>query len=289
MLVVNYTPSAGWSVPEIKPYGPLSLDPMSSCLQYCPNVFEGMKVCPSTLCERGCRPFHPPRSGLYGTEWRDQIIPTEQEYGAPCSFCRSCCITCEFPRPPQCDRLLLLIIASAYVQPFNTDELLVLIKQLIKVESRWIPDLPGYSLYIRPTVIGTREGPRFAFRVGFLFINSPIIGLALAASDSACIYVVVTPTCPYFSDATKGISLLAVSESVRAWPGGTGAYKLGLNYAPGFLPQRHALKQGYDQVLWLLGEEDRVTEVGAMNFFLAVQREDGGTVFFWFPGHSSTC
>lgn len=44
MLVVNYDPIEGWSAPEIKPYGPLSLDPMSSCFQYCPNVFEGMKV-----------------------------------------------------------------------------------------------------------------------------------------------------------------------------------------------------------------------------------------------------
>ena len=43
-------------------------------------------------------------------------------------------------------------------QSLNTDELLKLIKELIKVESRWIPDLPGYSLYIRPTIIGTREG-----------------------------------------------------------------------------------------------------------------------------------
>ena len=120
------------------------------------------------------------------------------------------------------------------------------------------------------------------FVLDFLSIDSPNTGLALAAPDSACIYVVVTPTCPYFSDATKGISLLAVGESVRAWPGGTGAYKVGLNYAPGFLPQRHALKQGYDQILWLLGDEERVTEVGAMNFFLAVQREDGGTVFFFF-------
>jgi branched-chain amino acid aminotransferase len=39
------------------------------------------------------------------------------------------------------------------------------------------------------------------------------------------------------------------------------------------------LKQGYDQVLWLLGEEERVTEVGAMNFFVAVKREDGGACF----------
>jgi branched-chain amino acid aminotransferase len=44
MLVVNYDPEMGWSAPEIKPYGPLALDPMSSCFQYCSNIFEGMKV-----------------------------------------------------------------------------------------------------------------------------------------------------------------------------------------------------------------------------------------------------
>lgn len=44
MLVAEYDPKRGWSAPEIKPYGPLSLDPASSCFQYCPNVFEGMKV-----------------------------------------------------------------------------------------------------------------------------------------------------------------------------------------------------------------------------------------------------
>jgi branched-chain amino acid aminotransferase len=66
-----------------------------------------------------------------------------------------------------------------------------------------------------------------------------------------------------------------VSETVRAWPGGTGGHKLGLNYAPGFLPQRLAAKQGYDQILWLLGDDDKVTEVGAMNFFMAAKRADG--------------
>lgn len=45
MLIMHYEPENGWSAPEIKPYGPLSIDPASSCLQYCPNVFEGMKVC----------------------------------------------------------------------------------------------------------------------------------------------------------------------------------------------------------------------------------------------------
>jgi branched-chain amino acid aminotransferase len=84
----------------------------------------------------------------------------------------------------------------------------------------------------------------------------------------------VSPAGPYFKGVARGISLLAVSETVRSWPGGTGGYKLGLNYAPGFAPQRVAQKQGYDQILWLLG--DRLTEVGAMNVFVIVQRDDGG-------------
>lgn len=46
MLIVHYDPVNGWSAPEIKPYGPLSIDPASSCLQYSSNIFEGMKVRP---------------------------------------------------------------------------------------------------------------------------------------------------------------------------------------------------------------------------------------------------
>ena len=70
------------------------------------------------------------------------------------------------------------------------------------------------------------------------------------------------------------ISMLAVDEHVRSWPGGTGAYKLALNYAPTFRPQHQAAKLGYDQCLWLLGE--KITEAGAMNFFVVVRRDDGG-------------
>jgi len=44
MLVAHFDPVNGWSAPEIKPYGPLHIDPASSCLQYCSNVFEGLKV-----------------------------------------------------------------------------------------------------------------------------------------------------------------------------------------------------------------------------------------------------
>ncbi|PFH46896.1 hypothetical protein AMATHDRAFT_77449 [Amanita thiersii Skay4041] len=223
MLVTEYTPQAGWSAPEIKPYGPLSLDPACSCFQYCPNVFEGMKA-------------------YRGPDGKPRLF-----------------------RPEKNMERLARSAERVALPGFDTDALLILIRCLVALESRWIPDIPGYSMYIRPTIIGTR----------------PALGVA-ASDQNALLYVIMCPTGPYFRDATKRISLLAVGEHVRAWPGGTGGHKLGLNYAPGFLVQKAALEKGYDQVLWLLpglegeanGEGDRVTEAGAMNFFVVVRRSD---------------
>jgi branched-chain amino acid aminotransferase len=48
-------------------------------------------------------------------------------------------------------------------------------------------------------------------------------------------------------------------------PGGTGSYKLGANYAPCLVPQAEAAAEGYDQNLWLLGDDHKLTEVGTMN------------------------
>lgn len=44
-------------------------------------------------------------------------------------------------------------------------------------------------------------------------------------------------------------------------PGGTGDSKLGANYAPGILPQLQVAKDGYQQILWMFGEQDYATEV----------------------------
>lgn len=140
---------------------------------------------------------------------------------------------------------------------FDENELLKLIRQLVHLEARWIPNIQGYSLYIRPTMIGTR----------------PAIGVA--ASTHACLYVICSPTGPYFPTGYKPVSLWAEQDAVRSWPGGTGAYKLGINYAPCFKPQREAARKGYQQILWILGENQQITEVGQMNFFVVFKREDG--------------
>jgi branched-chain amino acid aminotransferase len=62
---------------------------------------------------------------------------------------------------------------------------------------------------------------------------------------------------------------------VRAWPGGTGDCKVGGNYAPTIAPQEEAAQRGFNQVLWLFGEEQEVTEVGTMNLFFHMRAEDG--------------
>ena len=100
-----------------------------------------------------------------------------------------------------------------------------------------------------------------------------LLALGVVASDSAMLFVILSPTGPYFHTPTT-ISLLAVGGSARSLSGGTGAHKLGSNYTSGFLPQQIAAKQGYQQCLWLIGEN--VTETGTMNFFIVLKRDDGG-------------
>ncbi|KAJ4467233.1 aminotransferase [Lentinula aciculospora] len=217
MLIASFDPINGWSAPEIKPYGPITLDPASSCFQYATNTFEGMKA-------------------YIGPDGSARLFRPEKNMAR---LARSA------------ERLAL--------PPFNTDALLELIKRLVVVDQRWIPNLEGHSLYIRPTIIGTRSA------------------LGVSASDHALLYVILSPSGPYFRTGPKPIALLAAAENVRAWPGGTGSHKVAGNYAPGFLPQRNAAKQGYDQILWLLRDKAgwKVTEAGAMNVFIVLSREDG--------------
>lgn len=44
MLVANYSAKTGWGPAEIRPYGPLEIDPAASVLHYGQALFEGMKA-----------------------------------------------------------------------------------------------------------------------------------------------------------------------------------------------------------------------------------------------------
>lgn len=139
---------------------------------------------------------------------------------------------------------------------FDHNELIQCIGELVKVDERWIPHGEGYSLYLRPTVIATQKA------------------LGLAAPDSILLYVITSPVGPYYKTGFQPIRLMTDTNYVRAWPGGTGNAKVGGNYAPTMKPQFLAAEQGYSQVLWLFGENEEITEVGAMNVFFYLINEE---------------
>jgi len=95
--------------------------------------------------------------------------------------------------------------------------------------------------------------------------------------NEALLYIILSPVGPYYPKGFKPIGLYGTTEYVRASPGGTGAFKLGLNYASGIVAQQDAAKKGYEQNLWLHGPEHYLTEVGTMNMFITFKHPDGTT------------
>ena len=92
---------------------------------------------------------------------------------------------------------------------FDSEELLSMIGTLLKTDASWIPDIPGYSLYIRPTIVGMQES------------------LGVAPPNKALLFVICSPVGPYYRTGFAAVSLYAEDRFVRAWPGGTGCYKIG--------------------------------------------------------------
>lgn len=213
MLVVDWTAAEGWGTPEIKPYGPFSMDPSACVLHYAFECFEGQKAFKDT--NGNIRIFRPDRNFVRLNSSAERIcLPT-----------------------------------------FDVDQGVKLLEEFVKVEKDFIPNEKGYSLYLRPTMIGTQNT------------------LGVAAPESARLFIIACPVGPYYSTGFKAVRLEATDSAVRAWPGGVGNRKLGANYAPCIKPQLEAAARGFQQNLWLF--EGYLTEVGTMNLFLVFQNADG--------------
>ncbi len=141
---------------------------------------------------------------------------------------------------------------------FDPQELTNLIAKFVQLEERFVPAEKGYSLYLRPTMIGTQRT------------------LGVGPPGSALMFCIASPVGPYYPTGFKAVSLEATDYAVRAWPGGVGNMKLGANYAPCIVPQLEAAKRGFHQNLWLFGEEEYITEVGTMNLFVAIKDKKTG-------------
>ena len=216
MLTVEWTAEKGWAAPQIKPYGPLSIDPSCCVLHYAFELFEGLKA--------------------YRTD-----------EGKITLF-----------RPDKNMERMNKSAARICLPTFESDELIKLIGKLIEEDKHLVPQGKGYSLYIRPTMIGTSNG------------------LGVGHPDKAMIFVITSPVGPYYKTGFKAVRLLATDFATMAWPGGVGDKKLGANYAPCILPQLQAAEKGYQQNLWVFGPEKYITEVGTMNVFFAFKDSKTG-------------
>ncbi|SUK17198.1 branched-chain amino acid aminotransferase [Staphylococcus agnetis] len=138
----------------------------------------------------------------------------------------------------------------------EVDEALLLegLKQLIDIERDWVPQGEGQSLYIRPYVFATQEG------------------LGVHPSHEYRLLIILSPSGSYYGgDSLRPTKIYVEDEYVRAVRGGVGYAKVSGNYAASLLAQSNANAEGFDQVLWLDGVEQKyVEEVGSMNIFFVI-------------------
>ncbi len=122
--------------------------------------------------------------------------------------------------------------------------------KVVKANEAYVPPYgSGATFYLRPFMVGAgynlglKTAPKFMFRV----FGSPVG--------------------PYFKGGLKPIRL-SISDYDRAAPNGTGAVKVGGNYAAGLYPHELAAGQGYDDCIYLdPATHTKIEEVGAANFF----------------------
>lgn len=127
--------------------------------------------------------------------------------------------------------------------------------------AEWLAE-PGSFRYLRPALIGTGRQ------------------LGVQIPKEALLFVVMVCWPDFSTECPPGVTprsdlrlLASRKDTVRAWPGGFGYAKVGANYGPSFSSHCEAQEAGYDQILWLLGDDRQVTEAGASNFFAVLKQE----------------
>jgi branched-chain amino acid aminotransferase len=139
-----------------------------------------------------------------------------------------------------------IMMAELPVEKFEEMVLLA-----IRKNERFVPPYEsGASLYIRPLLIGTGAQ----------------VGVKPAAEYTFLIFV--TPVGPYFKGGFQTTPFVLMREFDRAAPLGTGAYKVGGNYAASLVAGQKAHAMGYSAVFYLDAKEKKyIDECGAANFF----------------------
>lgn len=122
--------------------------------------------------------------------------------------------------------------------------------KLVEVDKAWVPQQAGASLYIRPFVYASEAkfGIKISDEFRFIIFTGPVPDLY-----------------------ARPIKVKVETEYIRAAKGGTGFAKCGGNYGGAYYPTKIAREQGYDQVLWTDGRENKfIEESGMMNVMFVI-------------------
>ncbi len=153
-------------------------------------------------------------------------------------------------RPDQNAKRMKKSAEQLLMEAYPEDQFIAAIHQVVKANADWVPPYgTGASLYIRP----------------FLYGEGDIIGVQPAKKYTFSVFV--TPVGPYFKDGLLPQAFL-VSEYDRAAPRGTGAVKVGGNYASSYLAGKEAKDQGFADAIFLdPATHTKIEEIGSSNFF----------------------
>ena len=138
MFCMEWDDGKGWHSAQIKPYGPLKLEPSSMVLHYAQMSFEGLKS--------------------YKIESGEHVLFRPLE---------------NFKRMNRTAQRICL-------PELDVNEVLYALKQLLSLESEWVPSEAGTSLYVRPTMLATEEA------------------IGLKVSSKYLFYIILSPVGPYY-------------------------------------------------------------------------------------------
>lgn len=122
--------------------------------------------------------------------------------------------------------------------------------QVVKANEAYVPPYgTGATLYLRPFLIGVGDN----------------LGVKPAPEYIFCVFC--SPVGPYFKGGMTPVNFI-VTDYDRAAPLGTGAAKVGGNYAGSLLPHDEVVKKGFADCIYLdPATHTKIEEVGAANFF----------------------
>ncbi len=141
-----------------------------------------------------------------------------------------------------CERLLMPIVP--------TEKFIEACKQVVAANEEFVPPYgSGGTLYLRPYIIGVGDN------------------LGVQAAPEYIFSVFCSPVGSYFKEGLSPVNFV-VSEFDRAAPNGTGAAKVGGNYAASLLPGKTARDRKFGDCIYLdPATHTKIEEVGAANFF----------------------